>query len=222
VRGLPPAPGAGIVTTSTLPHDLEIAPGYTVGDWTRLCLKADEPDSSDWEKALTIFDARIRCRFLDPVDELIRIDKNRSRQTFGFAILAIDFLVIETLQGFWEGTIDHTGRSEHLITSFLTRWDVFKNDLLHGADANEIARTIYKGYRCALHHSGATDGALFVGISGPAFAFEKERKIKINRTCLHQNLKHEFEAYLVDLHASDQNDLRRKFLKTMNAICGLP
>jgi hypothetical protein len=209
------------VTTSALPHDLEVAPGYTVGDWTTLCLKADEPGSSNWKTALTIFDARIRCRFLDPVDELIRIDKSRSRQTFGFTILAIDFLVIETLQGFREGMINHTGRSEDLITSFLTRWDVFNKDLPHGADANQIARTIYKGYRCALHHSGATDGALLVGISGPVFAFENERRVKINRTCLHQNLKHEFETYLADLHASDQDDLRTKFLKKMNSICGL-
>jgi hypothetical protein len=182
------------VTASKFPDDLEIAPGspgYTVGDWMRLNLKSDEPDAPDWERALTIFDARIRRRFLDPVDELIKIDKTRSPQTFSFAILAIDFLIIETLQGFREGKTEHKGKdvSKNLIVNFLTQWDVFDSCLPQDVVPIESAERIYKGYRCALHHSGSTDGAMFVGISGPVFALENMCKVKINRTSLHQNLK---------------------------------
>ena len=78
-----------------LPDDLEIAPGYTVGCWKRLKLDPDVPNSDDWEKAVKIFDARIRKRFFHPVDVLIE-HQSHSKKTFGFAILAIDFLVIET------------------------------------------------------------------------------------------------------------------------------
>jgi hypothetical protein len=204
-----------------LPDDLEIAPGYIVRCWRSLKLNPDAPDAADWTTAVAIFDARIRRRFLDPVDELVRIDETRSPQTFGFAILAIDFLVIESLQGFREGKIDHTGHSERLIKSFLTQWHAFKDGLPEGADPDKLASRIYKGYRCALHHSGATDGALRVGISGPVFAFESDHKVKINRTCLHENLKREFETYLDELRAPDKSDLRCKFLEAMNAICGL-
>jgi hypothetical protein len=129
-------------------------------------------------------------------------------------------LVIETLQGFREGKIDHTGESERLIRSFLTQWDAFRN-CADPDKLNKLAKRIYKGYRCALHHSGATDGALRVGISGSVFAFENAHKVKINRTCLHKNLKREFEAYLGDLCAPDKSELRCKFLRKMNAICGL-
>jgi hypothetical protein len=94
--------GAANVTRSKFPDNLEIAPGYTVKCWKNLTLDSRQPDSTDWKKALQILDARISQRFLDPVDELIKADESRSRKTFGFAILAIDFLVIETLQGFRE------------------------------------------------------------------------------------------------------------------------
>ena len=212
------------MTTLPLPNDLEIAPGYTVSCWRSLKLNPDEPGALDWKTAVAILDARIRCRFLEPVDELMRTEECRSRQTFGFAILAIDFLVIETLQGFREGEIDHIGKSERLIKSFLMQWDAFTNCLPQEVapdKRNKLAERIYRGYRCALHHSGATDGALRVGISGPVFAFENARKVKINRTSLHKNLKREFEAYLGDLCAPDKSELRRKFLIKMNAICGL-
>lgn len=87
------------VKASKLPDGLEIAPGYTVCCWKNLSLDPDQPNSQDWKKALEIFDARIRCRFLDPADALIAYEANYSRKKFGFAILAIDCLVIETLQG---------------------------------------------------------------------------------------------------------------------------
>lgn len=209
------------MTLSTLPDDLEIAPGHTVGCWKTLKLDPDMPDSADWNKAIEIFDARIRRRFLDPVDELIRFEQDRTKQTFGFAILAIDFLVIETLQGFREGIKDHNRKSKALLTNFLIRWDAFKECVPTSGDYTKLAEQVYIDYRCALHHSGATKGALRVGIKGPVFCFTSEHDIKINRTCFHEHLKREFKAYLVQLRKGDENELRRNFKSKMNAICGI-
>lgn len=205
----------------TCSDDLEIAPGYTVGDWKNLTLDPDKPASADWQKALEIFDARIRCRFLDPVDRLIEFDECQSRQTFGFAILAIDFLVIETLQGFRDGVLDHNRQSKKLFTRFLTQWDAFTKCLPQNDNPQECAGQVYRDYRCALHHSGSTKGAFRVRVSGPMFHFKNDQEVKINRTCLHKKLKCEFKAYLDDLRRLDKNDLRRNFLNKMNAICGL-
>jgi hypothetical protein len=207
--------------TTDLPANLEIAPGYTVGCWKSLALDLDEPNAADWQRAIDLFDARIRRRFFDPVDELIKSDQRRTRQTFGFAILAIDFLVIETLQGFREGVIDHRGKSKCLFTNFLKRWASFTECLPEAGDPDTYASKIYKAYRCALHHSGATDGAFRVGVSGPVFAFETDYEVKINRTCLHNNLKREFDAFVVELRKPDEKLLRCNFRKKMNAICGL-
>jgi hypothetical protein len=203
------------------PDDLEIAPGHTVGCWKKLKLNLDAPNCADWQKAIDILDARIRCRFFNPVDELLRFEESRSPKMFGFAILAIDFLVIETLQGFREGVTDHTGKSERLFTNFLTQWAAFSACLTGNNKSVEYAKSVYKAYRCALHHSGATDGAFRVGVSGPMVAFTTDSEVKINRTCLHKKLKREFDGYLVDLSKTDNNELRRNFKIKMNSICGV-
>ena len=193
-----------------------------MGRWRSLSLAPDAPDAADWNTAVTIFTARIRSRFLDPVDQLAQFDEGRSRQTFGFAILAIDFLVIETLQGFRDGICNHNKRSKELFIKFLTQWDAFKDCLPGNGDLQTLAGQVYRDYRCALHHSGATKGAFRVLAIGPMFNFKNNDEVEINRTCLHKNLKREFDAYLADLCAPDSNDLRSNFLRKMNAICGLP
>lgn len=209
------------MTPSMVPDDLEIAPGFTVGCWKTLTLDPGTSDSSDWKRAFQIFDARIRCRFFDPVDELIKCDQQRPRKTFGFAILAIDFLVIETLQGFYDGTPNHNGKSKELFTKFLTRWDTFEKCVPTSGDPKQLAEQVYRNYRCALHHSGATDGAFRVGVSGPVFAFKSGHEVKINRTLLHANLKCEFAAYLRELRVQEGKELRCRFKRKMDAICGL-
>lgn len=209
------------MTAAMLPDDLEIAPGYTVGCWKKLRLNPDTPTSADWDTALKIFDERIRRRFLDPVGALIEAEKDRGQKMYGFAILAIDCLVIETLQGFREGKASHRGKSEERFANFLTGWDAFKVCLPKNCDSRSLAKRVYSGYRSALHHSGATDGAFRVGISGPVFDFKNEHEVKINRTCLHKELTREFETYLDDLCSQNGTELRRNFLKKMNAICGM-
>ena len=209
------------MTTSMLPEDLEIAPGYTVACWKNLDLDPDLPRSDDWKKAIRIFDTRIRCRFFNPVDELLEIEKRKSQKTFGFAILAIDFLVLETLEGFREGETNHKGKSKRLFTDFLKQWDTFTKCLPANGKPERYACKIYKAYRCALHHSGATDGAFRVGVSGPVFDFKTDHEVKINRTCFHRTLKCEFERYVRQLDAPDNQVLRENFKKKMDAICGL-
>ena len=55
-------------------------------------------------------------------DALIDLDRERPKASCGFAILAIDFLVMETLQGFREGVSEHFGQSRNLIVNFLKAW----------------------------------------------------------------------------------------------------
>ena len=83
-----------------------IAPGVTSDEYKKLNL--NDNDSSDWKNAIAIFNARISSRYLEPVDLLIRDDENRRPidRRYGFSILGIDCLLIETLQSFREGLTD--------------------------------------------------------------------------------------------------------------------
>lgn len=196
------------------PNDMEIAPGYTVADWKALQL--DKPDSPDWGKAVDMLEARIRRRFLDPVDVLIEHEERLERGTFGFAILAIDCMVMETVQGFREGVVDHQSRSGGLVEDFLTESHGFRGNF----PDNATAKQFYKSYRCALLHSGQTDGDLRIQRKGPLVKRENER-IDINRTAFHEALKREVSRYLDELRSGSDHGLRDNFRAKMSAVCGI-
>lgn len=198
-----------------------IAPGYRANDWSALTLRPDDPQSADWGQAIAILEGRIRGRFFEPVDELIAHDDQKCTRTFGFAILSIDCLVIETLQGFREGVVNHNGKSKRLFKTFLTEWDLFKASLPQNGDPDALALQIYEDCRCALLHSGATDHDLTVGTTGRAFAFNGGRDVKINRTKLHAGLKTAFGDYLARLRRPEEVDLRSNFKTKMDAICAV-
>lgn len=199
---------------------MEIAPGYTVADWKKLDL--NRPDSADWPGAIGIVEARLRRRFIDPVDVLIAHEIGRARGTFGFAILAIDCVLIETLQGFREGCISHHGRaikgagsrSEELIVTFLS-------ERLGAWFGRDTARTFYKECRCAIHHSGQTVGDFRLRRGGPLVTFTNGGGTVLNRTAFHDAIKREVDGYLIALANAANGDLRRNFTKKMNAICGI-
>jgi hypothetical protein len=196
---------------------MEIAPGYRVGDWKNLNLEKYE--SPDWPKAVEIFETRIRRRFLDPVDVLIAHEVDKQRGTFGFSIMAIDCLVIETLQGFREGKPDHNGKSKDLFVGFLkSRW---AGDFGGKLDDKCKATMFYERCRCSLHHSGQTDGELRLQRSGPMIQFESGDRIVVNRTAFHEAVKCEFNRYLGELLDGSDSELRENFCRKMSAICGI-
>lgn len=198
---------------------LKISPKYTVAFWRGLELDPDDPKQEDWLKAVEVLRDRIDGRFITPAQTLIDIDKGRPQQTFGFAILALDCLVLETIQGFRQGVTNHQGQSGRLFEAFLSAWQPFIDCLDAGMDAGATAEQFYKQGRCALHHSGATD-KMTVGISGPMMKFENGQTT-VNRTQFHNELVAEFNRYLATLSDPQSVDFRKKFLTKMNAICGL-
>lgn len=200
-------------------RSLQISPKYTVEDWRVLDLNADNPNQDEWLKAIDILRDRITGRFLKPAQKLIDVDKDGKPPTFGFAILALDCLVLETIQGFRDGLADHNGHSRRLFMEFLSAWPPFLKCLDEGMDANEKANAFYKQGRCALHHSGATEN-ITVRITGPLMTFTGE-KISVNRTVFHKELAVEFERYLAALADPQAIELRKKFLMKMNPICGV-
>jgi hypothetical protein len=198
-----------------VPDDLEIAPGITVAVWKRLDLT--NPMGADWDVAIRIFEHRIRSRFIEPANLLIQHEQYKERGTFGFAILALDCMVIETVQGFREGLINHGKRSKELVAACLQQgrfagW--FKTEA--------AAARFYVGYRCALHHTGQTDGDLRVRRSGPAVDRDSSPgAIAVNRTAFHDLVKSELADYANELRSGSNPELRENFRKKMNALCGV-
>ena len=50
-----------------------IAPNFTDEDWNNLNLDGNE---EDWQTAISTLEDRINSRYIEPVDELIELEKN--------------------------------------------------------------------------------------------------------------------------------------------------
>ncbi len=78
----------------------KISPRYTVGDWADLGPRLEDPfDQNAWLQACDIARDRIENRFLLPAKVLME-HPNSTGHGFGFAMMALDCLLIDALQAF--------------------------------------------------------------------------------------------------------------------------
>ena len=191
-----------------------IAPGYTTAEWKKL--KLDDPASKDWDTAVDIVDARITGRYLDPADTLIATDaKVRSlvKRRFGFTILAIDCLLIETLQAFIDGHTNTRNGSKESFRRFLTSRPRFAKyfTVTH-------AERFFTDFRCGIFHQAEVQGNSIVWSVGDLLTMSGN-SMTINRTKFHDTLKKEFRDYLAVLRDQANTKPRAKFRKKMDHIC---
>lgn len=191
---------------------MRIAPGgITEMDWRELDLSRHE--SPDWAKAITIFRKRIEDRFIQPVDTLIESERQlpRSQRRYGFAIMAIDCLLIETLQAFRYGEVNTEGRSRPLITNFLQRSP-------HFGWSKPVSHQFYDDFRCGILHQAETMRDSLIRSEGPLL-IEEPSGLIINRTEFHRRLKRVFADYLQGLRDGWPSQLRGRFRVKMEHIC---
>jgi hypothetical protein len=198
------------------PVPLRIAPSrhgghWTVEDWKALDFSTEE----DWQTAIDIFEDRIRGRFLGIVEAI------QDYEFSGFAIMALDCLLIETLQQFYEGKAKTPrGRSGEYFRRFLTRtsFGAFFDD--------EIAGVFYDSIRCGILHQAEIkrSSRILIRKNIPLVRWADDRNgLIIQRRLFHQQLKSAFCDYTAELRKNDPPDdhLRGKFKRKMDAICRL-
>jgi hypothetical protein len=183
-----------------------ISPKYRVYDWKALTFSNEE----DWQKAIVIFEDRIRGRFLNFIDLI------KCHEYSGFAVLALDCLLIETFQQFREGKDETRNNSEKYFVNFLTETSFceFFN--------KEIAKKFYEQIRCGLLHQAEVKGNSLVRISQnePLVRLTKDGKgVIVNRESFHEQLVRVFEEYLSRLRDPSNEDERNKFKTKMDCIC---
>jgi hypothetical protein len=191
---------------------MEIAPGVAAEKWQ--VLRLDDPSSLDWPSAVQILEARINERFIDPVDHLIAAEQAKSimERRFGFTILAVDCLLVETLGAFIKGLTDTEGKSRATFCGFLTTRPLFKDEF-----TPDRAMRFYYEFRCGILHQAEIGGDSKVWSIGPLLQ-DNGSRIIINRTKFHELLKAEFRSYLAELRNPTNETLRRSFRTKMNFI----
>jgi hypothetical protein len=192
---------------------MQIAPGVDAAKWQ--ALELDNPDHPDWTVAVDILAARISERYIEPVDFLIasETDKPPSERRFGFTILAIDCLVVETLEAFIEGLEDTDQISKKTFRAFLRTRDQFAAEFT----TDDLANAFYKHFRCGILHQAETGGESKVWSVGPLLRTEGNAMI-VNRNKFHECLKEEFGKYLSELRDPNNAVLRKNFRKKMDFI----
>ena len=190
-----------------------IAPGVTDEEYKQLSLENNQ--SNNWDRAVEIFKTRIASRYLEPVDLLIKKDNDRSPidRKYGFTILAIDCLLIETLQSFREGLTDTKGKSKDMFINFLTQRESFRDDF-----KKDDAERFYCDISCGILHQGEImlDSILWSVWSVKGKDFNDTPYF--NRTKIHEFIKREVDLYCEELRNNNKLNNRKNFRTKMDFI----
>lgn len=193
---------------------MEIAPGITCEYWNNLDLSS--ACNRDWCKAINVLKSRIIERYISPVDLMIEHEelKPYKERRFGFTILAIDCLLIETLQAFQDGNEDTKWRKgKTVFENYLT-----KSSNLGMHFTTKLAGEFYDSYRNGILHQGQIKKNHLVWSIGE-IVHTVEGAMVINRTKFHKCLKKDFEIYIRDLNDVANTELRNNFKSKMDTLC---
>ena len=180
---------------------MNISPRYTNKQW-EVAFNGGE----DWNNAIDIVEDRIRGRWLDAGDLLV------GESHSGFAILALDCIVLESLWGFMNGKAVPQRHAQLVYRDILTGprfgWT---------AGQSEAFR---KFVRNGVIHDAETRRGWLVGKTTPSSVTPQRDKAggyKLNRTKFHYALKGTFEDWIARLRA-DHPGVRAKMRDRMNQI----
>ncbi|OLF75184.1 hypothetical protein AWH60_11215 [Pseudoalteromonas haloplanktis] len=195
---------------------MEIASGFTAQEWHDLELDPTKKDN--WEVAIDVVKRRISERYIEPVDALLKLEADKKYKTrrFGFSVVAIDCLLIETLQSFIDGTKEtKRGNGRRVFVNYLA-----KGDVLGKYFSEELAGRFYNEYRNGLLHQAETKNKALIWSEFEVVSVLEDQMI-INRTELHKLISEQFYNYLKSLHDVGNKVQRENLIKKMAYIAQL-
>jgi hypothetical protein len=186
---------------------MRISRNYEVEDYTSLQFV----DEVDWRTATAILRDRLETRYLEHVRAILK------RPTSGFAVLAIDSALIETLEQFRRGRPSTPSREgATYFRAFLTKTRFRR----HFND--QTAKLFYKTIRCGLLHQGEADESSRIkrGNRYALVSLTKDRRgIVVNAEHFHSELESAVRDYLTRPADPTEVQLRQAFRKKMDYIC---
>jgi hypothetical protein len=186
---------------------MRISRNFTIDDWKALDLSTD----ASWECAVKMLKDRLETRYLEHIRCLLPM------KTSGFAVLALDCALIETMEQFKRGArTTPYGKGKEYFVSFLTSSKFTEHFTA------ERAVIFYKQIRCGLlHQSEAGEKSRIKrGGSLPLVSDTEDKKsLILNKNLFHELLEEEIELYYADIRSGATPERRRNFRKKMDGIC---
>jgi hypothetical protein len=208
------------ISKITDPNNPKISPRYRASDYRSLNLHADKNDN--WEKATDIFYDRINGRFLAPVDAIVNHKSYKISEFSGFSILAIDCLIIETLNQFYKGTDETRGKNSIAFSDFFRNSRHFMNEFR----TENMCEIFYGHFRCGLLHQAQTKEQSKIRYGEKrmiqlADESDVEKGLIVDRKLFHKAIKLEIKDYIERLKkpkSKHDKMLRCNFIKKMDFI----
>lgn len=185
---------------------MEISPNFTDDDWRKLDFQKEE----DWQDGIEMLQDRVQGRFLVPIRKVQKLVYS------GFAVMALECLLIETLEQFRKGEPETPyHQSEQYFKDFLTNTSFSKDFTI------EKAKMFYKQIRCGILHQAEIKENSKIRTDYPDLVtFSEDRRgLLINRNLFHDKLEKVFYNYLSELRNPSNEKLRKNFRKKMDHIC---
>lgn len=187
---------------------LMISPKYSAADWFALTFQSE----SDWKRAVEILRDRLEGRFVKFIDIIL------PHETSGFAVLALDAALVETLEQFRAGLVETPYRQgKQMFVRFLTE-TAFRDSF-----TPELASRFYSDIRNGLLHQAESRALTRIRRDTGAVvsATPDGRGMTVNPVLFHKKLKEVFETYCRQLLDSKQDALRLGFRTKMDSICNV-
>ena len=168
-------------------------------------LKVNSPEEQ-WERAVDMFDDRIKGRYFCPIHHMT---KNRHNV---FAVASLDCLLIETFAQFFNGVSQFASRD------LGERYAEFLQRCVPGIE-EQAAKDFYAKIRCGLLHSAEAKGQSYLWLGAKtAIDYDEAGNLRVSVDKLTDALENYFQNYKKDLLAGDNRALRVNFIKKMKAI----
>jgi len=180
-----------------------ISPHYHLRDWRRLDLSDPTAKDEDWKTAADIVEDRVRGRLIRWIDKLV------TERFAGFAVIALDCTLIESLVGFETGKASRG--KEDVYLQFLRR-----SRFRAGGFDNDAAGLFCKCIRNGITHDAETRRGWLIEMSVPAGAIVEKTQTgeyRLNRTAFHSGIVGEFEAWLQSVRSGTKSarvNMRRR------------
>ena len=196
---------------------------WYVDDW----IKLEQDNFKDWETAIKIFNDRIHFRYLGPIEDLIlkdeRIFREFRHRRYGFSIMALNCLLIETLAQFYDGLKESPSRTNQIFyTDFLNQKSLVLKAIFTDRSAAYI---FFKTIRCGILHQAETKENSIIrysklnDIDCPFELLADNMSIIIYRKPFQKYLNEEFNTYKQTLQNKSDATLVENFKLKMGYIC---
>ena len=212
--------------------------------WLNIRTKLNQTYQYDiiWEEAISIFDSRLKKKFLDPIQLMI---DNGGNWGAGFAIVSIQCALIETFAAFRSGkTFNDVAapkpnydyyKSKPLFCEFLRSAGIFEHHFWRFNDKGKVttdhpysAIDFYSNVRCGLMHEARTKANWRIKVSPNPQNVKTDIQFISNilglniiyRDILHYRLLHYFDQYKDELRLAGDigNLLRRNFARKLDHL----